>query len=66
MSKMDKQFLEIEKLPTGDLAKISDAFSMKVTGSSVVDKIDQYPAEKDALQSGRSRIRLQSPGSSGY
>ena len=48
MGKMDKQFLEIEKLPTGDLAKISDAFSMKVTGSSVVDKIDQYPAEKDA------------------
>ncbi|MGI6224928.1 MAG: vWA domain-containing protein [Peptococcales bacterium] len=47
MGKMDKQLLEIDKLPTAEPVKISDAFSMTVTGSSVLDKVDIYPAEKN-------------------
>lgn len=45
MGKMDKKFLELEKLSTDQPVKISDAFSMTIKGSSVVDKIDIYKAE---------------------
>lgn len=48
MGKMDGKFLEVEKLPAEEPTKISDAFSMKVTGTSVVEKIDKYPAERNA------------------
>ena len=47
MGRMDKAFLELEKLPKEDPVKISDAFSMTLKGSSVVDKIDIYQAENN-------------------
>ncbi|KJS87395.1 MAG: hypothetical protein JM58_04385 [Peptococcaceae bacterium BICA1-8] len=47
MGRMDKELLELEKLPKEDPVKISDAFSMTLKGSSVVDKIDIYQAENN-------------------
>lgn len=46
IGKMDKSLLQLGGLPTAEPTKITKAFSMAVTASSIVDKIDIYPSEE--------------------
>lgn len=47
IGKIGEQMLDVKNMITEVPAKITDAFSMSVTGYSDVDKVDVYTAEKD-------------------
>jgi len=44
IGKVGSSFLQLDKLPQTAPAKITDAFSMTVSGTKLVDKVDKYKA----------------------
>lgn len=44
IGKVEASYMQLDKLPQTAPAKITDAFSMTVSGTSVVDKVDLYKA----------------------
>ncbi|AGA67763.1 Mg-chelatase subunit ChlD [Desulfitobacterium dichloroeliminans LMG P-21439] len=46
IGKMDVALQQLDQLPVEEPAKITDAFSIAVTASRVVDKVDIYPTEE--------------------
>jgi len=46
IGKMDKTFQQLDELPVAAPTKITDAFSIAVTASKLVDKVDIYPTKE--------------------